>query len=197
MRGLALLRAGQLDRLVGLGDGDGPPGTDRRGHRACGASRRRLATGSALPRPPGWALARSGRVDAARTVLDEMRGRPAAAPTAVSEAWLLGALGEIDAAFVVLARAEAECQPFLYTPVSPPSIRSVPTRGSRRCWRGWSPRGRDELNGRRRWSNSHVLHASRQGERFARSLRRDGRARSAVVPDGARPERRASTGRRW
>jgi tetratricopeptide (TPR) repeat protein len=62
----------------------------------------------------GWALATSGRLDAARTILDEMRARPAGAPTAVSEAWLLGALGEVDAAFDVLARAEAECQPFLY-----------------------------------------------------------------------------------
>jgi Flp pilus assembly protein TadD len=62
----------------------------------------------------GWALATSGRLDAARTILDEMRARPAGAPTAVSEAWLLGALGEVDAAFDVLARAEAEYQPFLY-----------------------------------------------------------------------------------
>ena len=61
----------------------------------------------------GWALARSGRTDAARTILDEMRARPAGAPTAVSEAWLLGALAETDAAFEVLARAEAEHQPFL------------------------------------------------------------------------------------
>jgi tetratricopeptide (TPR) repeat protein len=62
----------------------------------------------------GWALATSGQVDAARTILDEMRARPAGSPTAVSEAWLLGALGETDAAFEVLARAEAEYQPFLY-----------------------------------------------------------------------------------
>jgi hypothetical protein len=32
----------------------------------------------------------------------------------VAEAWLLGAIGEIDAAFDVLARAEAECQANLY-----------------------------------------------------------------------------------
>ncbi len=62
----------------------------------------------------GWVLATSGRGDAARTILEELRARPAGAPTVVSEGWLLGALGETDAAFEVLARAEAECQAFLY-----------------------------------------------------------------------------------
>jgi tetratricopeptide (TPR) repeat protein len=62
----------------------------------------------------GWALATAGREDKARTFLEEMRARPAGAPTAVSEAWLLGALGETDAAFEVLDRAEEECQAFLY-----------------------------------------------------------------------------------
>jgi hypothetical protein len=32
----------------------------------------------------------------------------------VSEAWLLGALGEVDAAFEVIARAEEECLAYLY-----------------------------------------------------------------------------------
>ena len=42
-------------------------------------------------------------------------GRPSSfSPTVVSEAWLLGALGEIDAAFEVLERAEEECQANLY-----------------------------------------------------------------------------------
>ncbi len=58
----------------------------------------------------GWALAVAGRNDEARTILEELRARPAASPTVVSEAWLLGALGRIDDAFDVLARAEEECQ---------------------------------------------------------------------------------------
>jgi hypothetical protein len=62
----------------------------------------------------GWALATAGRKGEARTFLAELRARPAAAPTIVSEAWLLGALGELDAAFDVLTRAEEECQVFLY-----------------------------------------------------------------------------------
>jgi serine/threonine-protein kinase len=58
----------------------------------------------------GWALATEGRKDEARKILGELRARPAGSPTAVSEAWLLGALGEIDDAFDVLARAEEEHQ---------------------------------------------------------------------------------------
>ncbi|MDQ5872753.1 MAG: hypothetical protein M3547_11190, partial [Acidobacteriota bacterium] len=42
------------------------------------------------------------------------RARPATAPTTVTEAWLRRVLGELDAAFEVLARAEEECQVFLY-----------------------------------------------------------------------------------
>ena len=61
----------------------------------------------------GWALATAGRKGEARTILEELRARPAAAPAVVSEAWLLGALGEIDAAFEVLARAEEEYQGLL------------------------------------------------------------------------------------
>ncbi len=62
----------------------------------------------------GWAFAAAGRKADARTVLEELRARPGAAPAVVSEAWLLAALGETDAAFEMLARAEEECQPFLY-----------------------------------------------------------------------------------
>ncbi|MBK5296973.1 MAG: hypothetical protein JJE40_07440, partial [Vicinamibacteria bacterium] len=62
----------------------------------------------------GWVLANAGRHGEARTILEELRTRPATAPTAVSEAWLLGALGEIDAAFELLGRAEEECQALLY-----------------------------------------------------------------------------------
>jgi tetratricopeptide (TPR) repeat protein len=62
----------------------------------------------------GWALATSGREDEARRILAELRARPRGAPAVVSEAWLLGALGEIDAAFEVVARAEAEQIAYLY-----------------------------------------------------------------------------------
>jgi TolB-like protein/Flp pilus assembly protein TadD len=61
----------------------------------------------------GWALATAGRKEEARKILEELRARPADSPTAVSEAWLLGALGEIDDAFDVLARAEEEYQGLL------------------------------------------------------------------------------------
>jgi tetratricopeptide (TPR) repeat protein len=62
----------------------------------------------------GWALAIAGRKGEARTILAELRARPPAAPAVVSEAWLLGALGEVDAAFEVVARAEEECLAYLY-----------------------------------------------------------------------------------
>jgi TolB-like protein/cytochrome c-type biogenesis protein CcmH/NrfG len=62
----------------------------------------------------GWALAVAGREDEARTILEELRTRPAEAPQIVSEGWLLGALGEVDAAFDVFARAEEEHQLWLY-----------------------------------------------------------------------------------
>ena len=62
----------------------------------------------------GWALATAGRTNEARTILGELRARPPAAPPVVSEAWLLGALGEVDAAFEVVARAEEEYLAFLY-----------------------------------------------------------------------------------
>ena len=80
----------------------------------------------------GWALATAGRKGEARTILEELRARPAGLGV-VSEAWLLGALGEIDAAFEVLARAEDEYQAMLYYTGLPgfdplradPEIRSV------------------------------------------------------------------------
>jgi hypothetical protein len=49
----------------------------------------------------------------ARAVLDELRSRSATGPTVLSEAWLHAALGDAEAAFEVLARAEDESQPFL------------------------------------------------------------------------------------
>jgi serine/threonine protein kinase/tetratricopeptide (TPR) repeat protein len=62
----------------------------------------------------GWACVVAGRRDEAIALLDELRGRPPAAPTVVAEGWLLGALGETDAAFELLARAEEEQQALLY-----------------------------------------------------------------------------------
>ncbi len=61
----------------------------------------------------GWALAVAGRQGEARTLLQELRALPATRHF-VSEAWLLGALGEKDAAFEALARAEEEYQAVLY-----------------------------------------------------------------------------------
>ncbi len=61
----------------------------------------------------GWALAMAGRTVDARALLAELQTRPPATPALVSEAWLLGALGQIDEAFDVLARAEAELNPLL------------------------------------------------------------------------------------
>jgi tetratricopeptide (TPR) repeat protein len=58
----------------------------------------------------GWALATAGRRDEARKILEELRACPPGSPTVVSEAWMLGALGDIDEAFGVLARAEEELQ---------------------------------------------------------------------------------------
>lgn len=62
----------------------------------------------------GWALATAGRKEEAKPLLEELRARPATAPTIVTEAQLLGALGDLDDAFEVLVRAEEECQLFLY-----------------------------------------------------------------------------------
>jgi serine/threonine protein kinase/Flp pilus assembly protein TadD len=62
----------------------------------------------------GWACAVAGRTDAAIALLDELRARPSTAPTVVAQGWLLGALGDIDAAFELLARAEDEHQALLY-----------------------------------------------------------------------------------
>ena len=62
----------------------------------------------------GWACAVAGRTDEATTLLQELRARPSTAPTVVAQGWLLGALGAIDAAFELLARAEDEHQALLY-----------------------------------------------------------------------------------
>jgi TolB-like protein/Flp pilus assembly protein TadD len=60
----------------------------------------------------GWALATAGRRDEARRVLDEIRTWPGGAP--VPESWVLGALGDADAAFEAIARAEDGLHPLLY-----------------------------------------------------------------------------------
>jgi len=62
----------------------------------------------------GWALATAGRSDEARALLDTLRARPAGSPTLVSEAWLLGALGDLDASFALIDRALEEPQAMLY-----------------------------------------------------------------------------------
>ncbi|HUR97637.1 MAG TPA: tetratricopeptide repeat protein [Pyrinomonadaceae bacterium] len=62
----------------------------------------------------GWCLAKAGRPDEAREKLAELQARPADAPTAASEAWLLSELGDIDSAFAVLSRAVEERQAFAY-----------------------------------------------------------------------------------
>ena len=64
----------------------------------------------------------------ARALLHELRARPAGSPTVVAEAWLLGALGEIDDAFEVLARAEEEFQANLFM-VGVPAFDAVSTSG--------------------------------------------------------------------
>jgi tetratricopeptide (TPR) repeat protein len=61
----------------------------------------------------GWGLARAGRTGEARGLLEEIRGLSPPASTVVTEAWVLGELGEAEAAFDVLARAEKERHPFL------------------------------------------------------------------------------------
>jgi TolB-like protein/Tfp pilus assembly protein PilF len=79
----------------------------------------------------GWALAAAGRKGEARALLQELRSLPAA-PHFVSEGWLLGALGEIDAAFEALARAEEEYQALLYYTGLPgfDSLRADPRFGA-------------------------------------------------------------------
>ena len=61
----------------------------------------------------GWTYAVSGRTDDARAILEELKKRPENAPSLVPEVWLLAALGEKEAAFALLARADAESQAFV------------------------------------------------------------------------------------
>ncbi|MCC6329458.1 MAG: hypothetical protein IT174_13160 [Acidobacteria bacterium] len=71
-------------------------------------------------RPPfllgilGCALAAAGRMQEAKQILAELRTRPADAPVLVHEACLLGAAGDKDAAFALLARAVDEYAPLAY-----------------------------------------------------------------------------------
>lgn len=60
----------------------------------------------------GWAFAISGQHDRALLILNELQQRPKGSPTLVSEAWLLGALGQKDAAFDLLAQAQDEFQAY-------------------------------------------------------------------------------------
>ncbi|MBD3853187.1 MAG: protein kinase [Acidobacteria bacterium] len=61
----------------------------------------------------GWAHAVAGRIHKANDILEELRKRPESSPIVVTEAWLLAALGEMDDAWEVLARAEEENQGML------------------------------------------------------------------------------------
>jgi len=58
----------------------------------------------------GWGLALAGRRAEARALLEALRSRPAGAPSIYPEAWLLAALGELDAAMDVVEAAEREHQ---------------------------------------------------------------------------------------
>lgn len=62
----------------------------------------------------GWCLAKAGRSEEARAILAELQRRPADAPSAASEAWLLSELGDNDAALELLAKAIDERQAFAY-----------------------------------------------------------------------------------
>jgi len=60
----------------------------------------------------GWAFAMSGQADKALSILQELQQRPEGSPTLVSQVWLLGAVGQKDAAFDLLARAQDEFQAY-------------------------------------------------------------------------------------
>ncbi|HEY3350363.1 MAG TPA: protein kinase [Thermoanaerobaculia bacterium] len=67
----------------------------------------------------GWALASAGRIGDARRVLEALHAGAVPGATVLSEAWLLAALGDADAAFEVLQRACDEKQllvPFIGLP---------------------------------------------------------------------------------
>ncbi|PYS97823.1 MAG: hypothetical protein DMF63_18565 [Acidobacteria bacterium] len=61
----------------------------------------------------GWTYAVSGQREMALSLLQELQQRPDGQPALVSEVWLLGALGEKDAAFDLLARAQDEFQAYV------------------------------------------------------------------------------------
>jgi tetratricopeptide (TPR) repeat protein len=63
----------------------------------------------------GWGLAKAGRNDEARAILEELRNRPSPepgspAPAVAPEAWLLTQLGEMDAAWRIMEQARDEGQ---------------------------------------------------------------------------------------
>ena len=62
----------------------------------------------------GWAFARAGQTDEARAILEELEQLPPDTPLAISEAWLLSELGDIDGAFTLFRRAVDERHPFSY-----------------------------------------------------------------------------------
>jgi tetratricopeptide (TPR) repeat protein len=101
--GLALMALGRHDEAVAILEEANTPS-----HR-----------GGFIHGSLGWALAVAGRVDEARAVLEELHARPAPAPTVVAEAWLLAALGDAEAGWEVLERAEKECQAMLAYAATP------------------------------------------------------------------------------
>ena len=117
---LSRLGAGVVERSTGRGIGS-----------STGASRSRSSQSRSRPIPIRWPGS-SARRRRSRRSLIRTSFRPAGSPTAVSEAWLLGALGEIDDAFDVLARAEEEYQGLLcYTGVPGfDSLRADPRFGA-------------------------------------------------------------------
>ena len=62
----------------------------------------------------GWAFARAGRTDEARAILQELEELPPETPLAISQAWLLSKLGDIEGAFALFRRAVDERHPFSY-----------------------------------------------------------------------------------
>ncbi|MFA6957162.1 MAG: protein kinase [Thermoanaerobaculia bacterium] len=67
----------------------------------------------------GWGLASAGRADEARAILEELRSREGEESVCVSDAWLLAALGDRDAAFAALSLAEEAGRAFVTYPGLP------------------------------------------------------------------------------
>lgn len=114
-RGFARSRSnrGTSSRSVRSGSACARWGASTRQCRSSNAPGSRIRSRPSRTRSPGSATRRAvGSAKPCTTWTTPSRSR--GAPTVVSEAWLLGALGEGDAAFDVLTRAEAEYEANLY-----------------------------------------------------------------------------------